>query len=616
MKYRTCIDKLIVYWRLGLYNLLKVAIYRFQVKSGWFIKSLPVGPFISQNWQMPSSDLQLFDLKRDYRKALASDRYHYFFYHEKSISSPPNWFYNPFTGHRWLAQAGGHWSRVSYFPAPGEDIKVIWELSRFYWMPYLAIAYRASQERQYLEQLHAWLNDWCDKNPINTGVNWLCAQEAGVRLCNFILSQLILNIKPGASEIAFCEAHAKRIIKTLHYADAQCNNHATSEAVALYVVGTWLLKHSASRSKEAKLWQAVGQKHLEKLAKKLILPDGTFSQYSVTYHRMMLDALSLAVHFQQNFQGKVFSNKFMHQYRLAYNWLLAMVDPISGDAPNLGANDGTLFFKLDSCDYRDFRPSLQLASVLLDRKRIYEAGPWDEVLAVLGLEYKALPVCSPILTPREFVSGGYVRLQGDGHWVLLNYPRYKYRPSQCDAMHFDLWVDGRNVLIDSGTYSYNPKPGVADKLINVEGHNTVQFDHHDQMPKLSRFLYGRWLKIKILDRFNEHRWSGRYRNASGATHTRTIYLEGKQYKIVDELDGFKENAVIRWHVPCGEWLYQDDAWRGQDIVLKMLVDGKSAMPFKKLAEISRYYLAKEPCIVFELEVTTAPATIVTLITLR
>ena len=44
-----------------------------------------------------------------------------------------------------------------------------------------------------------------------------------------------------------------------------------------------------------------------------------------------------------------------------------MVDPLSGDGPNLGSNDGAFCYQLHSQPYRDFRPTLQLASVLFSR---------------------------------------------------------------------------------------------------------------------------------------------------------------------------------------------------------------------------------------------------------
>ena len=60
-------------------------------------------------------------------------------------------------------------------------------------------------------------------------------------------------------------------------------------------------------------------------------------------------------------------------------------------------------------------------------------------------------------------------------------------PSQADAMHVDLWVNGKNLLVDAGSYSYNTNTGLSDYFNGTASHNTVQFDDRDQMPKLGRF---------------------------------------------------------------------------------------------------------------------------------
>ena len=39
-----------------------------------------------------------------------------------------------------------------------------------------------------------------------------------------------------------------------------------------------------------------------------------------------------------------------------------MIDPASGQTPNLGANDGALIFPLSSNPINDFRPTVQAAA--------------------------------------------------------------------------------------------------------------------------------------------------------------------------------------------------------------------------------------------------------------
>jgi hypothetical protein len=293
-----------------------------------------------------------------------------------------------------------------------------------------------------------------------------------------------------------------------------------------------------------------------------------------------------------------------------------MVDPLSGDASNLGSNDGTLLFKLDACDYRDFRPSLQLASVVLRNACLYGEGPWNTILAVFGLSYEPSPL--PIaLVGKKFNQGGYVCFRGKGHWAVLKYPRYRYRPPQCDALHVDVWGAGENIFLDSGTYSYNASALEMADFSGVKGHNTLQFDHREQMPRISRFLYGGWLKTKnmyygaLSD--TEQGWSGLYHDAWGVTHQRTILLESTQYRIVDRFSGFKESAVILWHSPFLDWVKTESGYRRKNILIEVRVNGKLIELQNRKSEVSRYYLNKEPCTVFIYEIKDSPGTIETLI---
>ena len=51
-----------------------------------------------------------------------------------------------------------------------------------------------------------------------------------------------------------------------------------------------------------------------------------------------------------------------------------MVDPLSVDGPNLARNDSAFCYQLPSKLYRDFRTTLQLASVLFPRAT--SVAPW------------------------------------------------------------------------------------------------------------------------------------------------------------------------------------------------------------------------------------------------
>ena len=77
------------------------------------------------------------------------------------------------------------------------------------------------------------------------------------------------------------------------------------------------------------------------------MDDGTFSQYSIVYHRMILDLLSAVELLRNEWSLGSFSDSFYQKVNLAIEWYSSMVDPISGNAPNIGANDGTYLFNYD-----------------------------------------------------------------------------------------------------------------------------------------------------------------------------------------------------------------------------------------------------------------------------
>ena len=77
-----------------------------------------------------------------------------------------------------------------------------------------------------------------------------------------------------------------------------------------------------------------------------------------------------------------------------------------------------------------------------------------KIRTALGL---GLPNIGRVALYRVGVTLGINRVRRNAI-AMLRYPRFKFRPSQADALHVDLWVDGENLLRDARAYSYNPDP--------------------------------------------------------------------------------------------------------------------------------------------------------------
>lgn len=585
-------------YSLGLGNIFYVVLHRLKAKTGLdatrhLHASVPSGPFFSP---VETIKFNLIASKDWDENAL------YFGWWLRPITnSPPDWHENPMNQER--ANADVLWWKLADFDTRVGDIKLVWEASRFNWG--LIFAQRiALGDTKSLSRLNDWLSDWCIKNPPYRGVNWKCGQEASIRVLHLAMASIILNQvkKPLPELVALIELHLQRIAPTLRYAMSQDNNHGTSEAAALFVGGSWLDSLGISKGKH---WQQLGRKWLENRAKRLIGVDGSFSQYSVNYHRVVLDTFSMVEVWRKHLALTEFSETLQSRLIAASKWLAAITNEKTGDAPNLGANDGARLLPLTDGDYRDFRPSVQLAMVLFAGRRAYSAlGDWNIPLIWLNIELPQTVMQASVSA--QFDNGGYAILRNDSVMALLRYPRFRFRPSQADLLHLDLWKDGVNLLRDAGTYSYHTEPKYLNYFPGTISHNTIQFDDRDQMPRLSRFLFGNWLKTKEIERLSERNgqisFAASYRDSYGVYHKRCVMLTDFKLTVCDEIHGFTQKAILRWRLAPADWTIEGSQVTSQYGHLNV----QATMPIMRMQMLSgwesRFYLQKTEIPVLEIEV--------------
>ncbi|WP_104037127.1 heparinase II/III family protein [Vibrio jasicida] len=540
LKAQTAID-------LGLLNLVRVASYQLGVRSGLNpVKSLSQAPISGRLFRPAACSRQLKCIKQ-YKLAPFG------WLPELSVKQL-KWDNSVLTERR-FSEMNKPWFNLSDFDSNVGDIKGIWEASRFDWALGLARDYLSGSESA-LDELNATAKSWMEQNAPYLGPNWKCGQEASIRVMHLAFTAKLLNQahKPEPALLALVKAHLQRIAPTITYAIAQDNNHGTSEAAALFIGGSWLVING---DKSGNRWQKEGRKWLENRALRLIEEDGSFSQYSSTYHRVMLDTYVMAELWRRELKLSQFSEGLYKRLQASTMWLYEMIQVQNGDVPNLGANDGARLLQLTGTDYRDFRPSVQLASAVF-----FEAAAWedndeyDTPMMLLGINKPETTLCAQ--KTFHFDKGGYIGLRNqNGAFALFNYPRFRFRPSQCDALHIDLWLNGVNLLRDGGTFSYNAGQEYIDYYGGTKSHNTIHFDGHEQMPRLSRFLLGSWLIAKNVN-FDEHQLRGQagYRDYWGCEHHREVSLSETSLTVEDQVSGVKNKAVLRWRLTPDNWQIQ------------------------------------------------------------
>ncbi len=408
-----------------------------------------------------------------------------------------------------------------------EDVKWVWEPARCGWAFRLGRAYHLSGQPRYAQAFWQHTERFLDSNPPELGPHWASAQEVALRLIALTFAS---HTMAGASESTAernlrlgwaIATHAGRIPATLAYARAQNNNHLLTEALGLYTAGLVLPDHP-----QAPVWRAQGWRWFHEGLRSQIAEDGTYVQHSMNYHRLMLQASLWMVALARS-AGDSIPTDSAQRLAAATRWALALTDPESGRAPNLGPNDGALILPLTGLPQDDYRPTLQAASQVFAGAPAFPPGPWDELAHWLGVSagseqaglarrQSAGPCC--ILRNEPSQSWGYLRV-----------PEFAGRPGHADVLHFDLWWRGLNVALDPGTYAYNASPPWQHALAHTGAYNTVTVAGRDQMTRAGKFLWLDWAESRVLAR-DKDAGGGLIRLAAahdgyrslGVTHCRTV----------------------------------------------------------------------------------------------
>ncbi len=515
-----------------------------------------------------------------------------------------DWVTNPDTGKAFDIKK--HWTEIKDLDPVLGDIKYVWEKSRFSFL-YTLIRYDKHFGVDCANQVFAEIIDWIDKNPLNSGPNYKCSQETSLRILNWTFALHYYKNAPQLTEAIFQKItnsiywQTKHVEANINFSRiAVRNNHAITETLCLYLIG--LLYPAFPDSTK---WKNMGKAYFEEEVLYQIYEDGSYLQFSMNYHRVVVQlltwALVLAEKNKETFNPQVYSRA-----QMSAKLLYKHQDLKTGQLPNYGANDGALFFKLSSNSYRDYKPQLNALYYALNKSCRYEAGNWDEDLVWYGAEgIEALPrtfdTCNCDEPVNRFEKGGFYVLRDENAFAFIRCGSYKDRPSQADNLHLDIWADGVNILRDSGSYKYNSTPDDIRYFMGTASHNTLMLGNYDQMQKGGRFIWYKWssaVKAKALQDIAELTFEGKihaYKHvAPSIFHTRKVthYTEAYRWLVEDSLDS--GNSEMVKVLPKKQiWNLHPDFEKLGFTIKVWDAEGKELFPEKQQTWYSGFYGQKE-----------------------
>ena len=393
-----------------------------------------------------------------------------------------------------------HWTKLPIYSSEIGDIKYIWEKSKFSFLLTL-IRNDIRNGTDNSEFVFNEINRWIKENPPNTGPQYICSQEISIRLLNWSFSLFFYQNSKYLDDIKFnsilksIEVQLDHIYKNINFSKiAVRNNHAVSETLALYLISLYFpfFKNSAKYKYRGKKW-------FEDEIDFQIFSDGSDSQYSFNYHRVKVQLLCYAISSAKS-NNETFRECVYIKSRKSLEFLLqVMGNQEKGVLPNFGPNDGSIYFKLNDADYRNYIPQLNALASLLDFKMpisIDEEAIEDEFWFNSKLNRSQKNPLEIHQGKINYTNGGYLQISDSESNSLLKTPLLVFRAAQNDLLHLDIWYKGVNVLRDSGSFSYNTDEKTSMIFNGISGHNTVSLNGQQHMLKGPRFI---WLfKPKIL----------------------------------------------------------------------------------------------------------------------
>lgn len=485
--------------------------------------------------------------------------------------SPIDWYVNPQNGEHWRPNV--HWSQALRDEPRRGDVKLTWEVARFPQAYHLARA--AVFEPSRMECSFAVLGSQVQSFLSNTrypyGIHHVSAQEAVIRLCAWVFSLSTL-ARLGQRDERLERAVAARAVETVtvvrkeiaYSRQSVYNNHLLFEALSFLLVSRMLPDSSTVAN-----WSEEATRELARQADRQFYEDGGYIQLSHNYHRVALQAMLWAWKLQTA-SVRELPARWKRAVERSIDFLVAHQNPVDGRLPNYGANDGAQPHILSTCDFSDFRPTLQAASIAVRGERLYPEGPWDEEAAwMLGAGALDAPLREPRRTTVSFGSTGFhvLRPGEPESFAAFRCGSIRDRFSQIDMLSMDLWWRGENVVVDPGSYLYNGAAIWHDHFATTAAHSTVAVDGRDQMLHYRRFKNLYWTAAKIVDQGEGERcaWiTGEhygYRRQDGApTHRRSILAwRGELWVVLDRVTADAGRHAVRLHWLAGPYTHSFNA---------------------------------------------------------
>lgn len=422
-----------------------------------------------------------------------------------------------------------------------KDIKIIWEINRLQFLPLMAVDFLKTKDTKILNRITSIIKEWDSKNPYDVGINWYSNLEVAIRSISLLLTYILLYDHIKSKEIEeLIFKHGYHVYKDINYTE-KCipNNHLIGETTALYILG------NIFESPESKKWinksKVILIDYLEHLR-----DDGTYREASLSYHRFVLQIYLLVYLFAIKFQDNFIENPLTNKLVKAYIFLKSIEKP-DGSFPQFGDWDDGVYYKLNNEPIENYKYFVDTLGYIVgnnDEKNL-EVEILEQLFGniKIGENYKNNFDFNNVY--KLFEIGKYGVYKDNNIYLFINNQEQIFH-SHADGLSIELSLNGKNILIDSGTYNYNLDKELRQYFRSTRAHNTVYLGL-DQSTQIGSF---RWIDqpktyLKKLEDTIGFEGAIKYKNKS--THKRKVIIGNNIINIEDEVYSKRNYIELNFH---------------------------------------------------------------------
>lgn len=406
---------------------------------------------------------------------------------------------------------------INWLHKPNGNTDWMWELNRHAFFVTLGRAWAYSSDEKYVVGFRRLLLDWMRQFPPSVGApNWNAPLEVAFRInvwaWAFFHFRAALDAETLLEMVRGLWWHLRFMAANLEFSSP--NNHLLLQAKAL-AFGSLLFPEL----RFAKGWRAQGLSLLWREVHRQVRPDGVHAEQSTLYHRIITSELLEITQLLK-----------LHKFNVPVEVRARLENMLAFERAARKPN-GEMPLWGDS--------ALEDSYARYDPLKQMEANVW------LGY---STPSDSPAAS-QAFPPSGYFFMRANQAYVGFDCGPFGYARApghgHADALSFEFFAQGRNLLVDAGVYSYHLGKNWRQFFRGTAAHNTVQVDGQDQTQLLDGWRILRpatatlhqWVTHPALDMVaGVH--DGYARLAQPITHQRQLFFIKPDYVIViDQLTG-------------------------------------------------------------------------------